>query len=377
MTTAPLRLYLVEDDPLIALDIRESLIDVGYEILGHTDNGTTAIQEILEKKPDLVILDISLKGDLDGVDVALSIGKTESIPVVFLTGCTDEAMLQRAKLTLPYAYLIKPFDLVELRSSIELAFHRHASETENTYHPDEREIEFESIATDADGKKAILDMFDFFRHLSAAEQDILIQQTSVRSLDADTSLFDEGEKTGGGFIVLSGKIRLMKSSSTGKELVVALLGSGDITGLLFALQEIAGSASARTQVASKMLWIPQHILSSLLEKSAPFSKAILHELSGRLALAFELASSLAHSRVEDRIVHTLVSLAPKIGQGKEKTADGVRLFLTRKDLADLTGTTPETAIRVTKNLEREGYLDLTKPGIIKITNFSGLHTMAA
>jgi CRP/FNR family transcriptional regulator len=91
----------------------------------------------------------------------------------------------------------------------------------------------------------------------------------------------------------------------------------------------------------------------------------------RLRRTNDLALGLAHSRVESRIVAALLALAPRFGR-PSTSEDQTRIFLTRKELADLTGTTPETAIRVTKNLEREGLLDLTKPGVIKILSLKQL-----
>jgi PAS domain S-box-containing protein len=120
------RIFIVEDEVIVASDIAETLRSLGYSIAGTAKYGETAIQNIAETNPDLILMDIHLAGKMDGVQTAGEIHKTSSIPVIYLTAYADKALLDRAKLTEPYGYLIKPYDERELQSVIEMARYKYA-----------------------------------------------------------------------------------------------------------------------------------------------------------------------------------------------------------------------------------------------------------
>lgn len=373
-------IYVVEDDPLISLDIKQALTDFGYEVVGTSDTAEEAIKNIPSVKPDFVLMDIGLKGKMDGIEAASNLSGTFPVPVVFLTGLTDEATLQRAKLTLPYGYLIKPFDPSELRSAIELALYRKTHDVGSSLQDqnvEELEKQFEIGEGDADRKLEVLLQLEIFKGVPRADLEQFARATSMRSFDGGEFILTEEEEAKAGFIVLSGKISITKSAVTGKELIVSLLGSGDTYGLFYLLKDFAGCCSARTQVASRVLWVPENAFALLQQRVPQVARSLNDMLARRLVRSYELASSLAHSRVEDRIVTAILTLLPELGRGGtgDKNSGHGRIFMTRKELADLTGTTPETAIRITKNLEREGILDLTRPGIIKIVDLKGLQQM--
>ena len=116
------RIYIVEDDPIIAATIETALHKQGYKIIGDSENYATALQQIRELKPDLILLDIQLEGDQDGVDLAVELDK-EDIPYLYLTSQTDPETISRVKKTKPLGYIVKPFTENGLRSNIELAWH--------------------------------------------------------------------------------------------------------------------------------------------------------------------------------------------------------------------------------------------------------------
>lgn len=372
------KIYIVEDDPLICLDIRQALTDFGYQVVGTAESGEDAVRGVIEHKPDFVLMDINLKGPVDGIEAASRLGAEYPVPVVFLTGLTDEATLQRAKLTLPYGYLIKPFDPSELRSAIELALYRKTQDSGpngKDQHFDESDHQFEVGEGDPERKLEVLLQLDLFKGVPRADLEGFARATSIRSFDGGEFILTEEEEAKAGFIVLSGKISITKSAVTGKELIVSLLGGGDTYGLFYLLKDFTGCCSARTQVASRVLWVPEAAFNTLQHRVPQVTRALCDQLARRLVRSYELASSLAHSRVEDRIVTAILTLLPELGRGGDKANGPGRIFMTRKELADLTGTTPETAIRITKNLEREGILDLSRPGIIKIVDLPSLEQM--
>lgn len=118
------KILVVEDEIIVAKDIQATLIRLGYDVPATASSAQSAFNKLEEIKPDLVFLDIKLKGDLDGINIAEHIKKTYSIPVIFLTSFIDKATLDRAKLTEPYGYLVKPFNEKDLQSTIEMALYK-------------------------------------------------------------------------------------------------------------------------------------------------------------------------------------------------------------------------------------------------------------
>ena len=124
----PIRILVVEDETIVALDLQNSLKFLGYDVVGLAASGSEAITKAGKTQPDLVVMDIMLRGDMDGVQAAETIHKLLGVPVIFLTACADESTLQRAKVTEPFGYMIKPFDERELHSHIEIALYKHRME---------------------------------------------------------------------------------------------------------------------------------------------------------------------------------------------------------------------------------------------------------
>ncbi len=122
------RILVVEDESIVANDIRTRLASLGYEVSGTAATGEEAIQKAHELRPDLVLMDLMLKGDLDGVDASWEILKFLNVPVVYLTAYADSNSLARAKITRPFGYILKPYQTRELNVTIEMALFRHRME---------------------------------------------------------------------------------------------------------------------------------------------------------------------------------------------------------------------------------------------------------
>lgn len=131
----PLKLLVVEDDMIIAATIALQLSKLGYEVSGIVPRGEEAILHAEINRPDLILLDISLKGTLDGIDTAHAIHQRWNIPIIYVTANTDESTFARAKRTHPYAYIAKPIRAIELQRAIELAISRLADEHHTTADP--------------------------------------------------------------------------------------------------------------------------------------------------------------------------------------------------------------------------------------------------
>lgn len=121
-------ILIVEDNNIVMLELRSRLEETGYNVVGYAPSGFEAVKKAEEFHPDLIMMDIRLKGEMDGIDAAARIKNELDIPVIYLTAHTDDDTLQRAKFTEPYGYVIKPFEERELFSTIEMALYKHGME---------------------------------------------------------------------------------------------------------------------------------------------------------------------------------------------------------------------------------------------------------
>jgi PAS domain S-box-containing protein len=126
---ADVKILLVEDESIESLDIKRTLEYFGYEVPYVASSGEEAVEKALAIMPDLILMDIVLKGDTDGIEAVSKI-KDLNIPVIYLTAHSEESTIERAKLTEPYGYIIKPYDRTELKYAIELAIYKNKMKTE-------------------------------------------------------------------------------------------------------------------------------------------------------------------------------------------------------------------------------------------------------
>ena len=133
---ALIKILVVEDEMIIGAKISMQLTSLGYEVTGILPRGEEAIIHVEENRPDIVLLDINLKGKFNGIETALQIQKLADIPIIYLTANSDEATFNRAKASRPYAFISKPYKQLDLQRAIELTICRMA-ENETGPHADE------------------------------------------------------------------------------------------------------------------------------------------------------------------------------------------------------------------------------------------------
>jgi PAS domain S-box-containing protein len=155
-----LKIVIVEDDPILCDLLKIRLAKLGYSVTGMFATGEDAIREISEHTPDLVIMDVTLVGKMDGIETAQQIQKQCPIPVVYLTGSTDQQTFERAKVTEDSEYIIKPFSDSDLHIGIEMAYHKFGlhNKTKNKQKFLENIIKFSGIGiitTDREGTVVI------------------------------------------------------------------------------------------------------------------------------------------------------------------------------------------------------------------------------
>ena len=124
------KILIVEDEAIVAKDISVCLEKIGYEVMGSFSKGEKALEFLESNKPDLVLMDIMLAGEISGIETSTKIKEDYDIPVVFLTAYADEKTIAKAKVTEPYGYVIKPFKEIDLRTSIEMALYKYKKEKE-------------------------------------------------------------------------------------------------------------------------------------------------------------------------------------------------------------------------------------------------------
>ncbi len=126
--TTKTKILVVEDESIVARDIRNMLLGLGYEVVGVVPSGEEAVALAEESEPSLALVDVMLQGEMTGVEAADFIYSGFNIPVVYLTAYADESTLQRAKLTEPFGYLLKPFEERELQTTVEIALYKFKME---------------------------------------------------------------------------------------------------------------------------------------------------------------------------------------------------------------------------------------------------------
>lgn len=123
-----IKILIVEDELIIAKDIEVTLLNLGYLVSGIVTSGEDSVSHVETYKPDIVIMDIMLQGEIDGIEAAEKIHNQFSTPVIFLTAYSNEKTLDRAKTAKPYGYILKPFQETDLYTSIEIAIYKHGIE---------------------------------------------------------------------------------------------------------------------------------------------------------------------------------------------------------------------------------------------------------
>ena len=149
-----IKILIVEDESIIAMELEERLTQLGYEVTGIAADSKTALQKVETQHPDIVMMDIHIQGPRDGIETAGEIRERFSIPVIYLTAHAEPATLQRAKATEPYGYLVKPFRAQELQAAIEMALYKRSMEQRLR----ESEAQFKRLAENIPGVIYVLDL---------------------------------------------------------------------------------------------------------------------------------------------------------------------------------------------------------------------------
>lgn len=213
------------------------------------------------------------------------------------------------------------------------------------------------------------ELLQFCRHvcpfdaLPEAAYKALIASSRRKSFAAKEYIFFEGAEGDAGYLVLRGRVALVKASPSGREIIMELHPAGQLFGVIVLINNRPYPLSARAQCESEVLAIPRPAIAAAADAHPSMLQAFLQIISQRLHSAHNVARSLAHDKVEVRIASAILAL---LGQGQTD------IEISRQELADLTGTTIETASRLCKLWERDEIVELPQQGLVRVRNLLAL-----
>jgi PAS domain S-box-containing protein len=277
---------IVEDDRVVARDIRTQVSRMGHSVIGVTGSGEEAVTLAAAEQPDLVLMDIRLEGEMDGIEAAQRIRSKNRIPVVFLTAYGNEEIMRRASLTEPFGYLLKPFDEPQMRTVIQLALYKREAESrvrlgEKRYAATLASIADGVISTDGEGR------IDFIN--PAAEK--------LTGWPSDEAV---GRKLGDVFVVVDEETRLPlespatrvltfgNSEPTGNRSVLVARGGSELL-----IEERCSPVENEGAIAGTVLVFTDHTQKRAVAEALERAQNDLAHVA-RLTLMGELAAAIAH-----------------------------------------------------------------------------------
>ena len=195
----------------------------------------------------------------------------------------------------------------------------------------------------------------------------IARSSTLKKFSAKETIFFEGSSGESGYLVYSGRVAMVKSSGCGREMIVELLPAGEAFGIIVFIHDRPYPLTARAQNNCEILLIPKSIITKIAQNNPEISNSILKIVSSRLASSHNVSRSIAHDRVEVRIAATLCAIISRLSTGTDDPID-----IGRQEIADIVGTTIETASRVCKQLEKDKILDLTTVGKVGIRDLAAL-----
>lgn len=221
----------------------------------------------------------------------------------------------------------------------------------------------------------LLRRIPFFRRLSPALRERIAAIARIKAYDRDRLIFAEGDPSDAFMVIVSGRVKVFKSTPAGKEIILEIFGGGDPLGAVAVYEGAPFFASALTLEPVEILRIEQPAFFALLEQDPALVRGLLSGLTIRLAELTRRLAELTGARVETRFARLFLKLCDQIGRA-ERGGTFVPMPLTRQELADLTGTTIETAIRIMSRWQKEDVVSTEKDGFV-VVNRAALDEAAA
>jgi CRP-like cAMP-binding protein len=221
---------------------------------------------------------------------------------------------------------------------------------------------------------AALAQIPLFRRVSPEDRERLVTVSHVRSYDRGQKVFDEGDPSDHFFVVISGRVKVFKQRPDGSDVILEIFGPGGPLGAVAAYESRPYPASAEALESTSCLLIPRQAFFALLEAHPSLVRGLLGSLSLRLVELTTRLAELTGGRVETRFARLFLKLADELGR-PDRGGVFIPLLLSRQELADLTGTTIETSIRIMSRWGKEDVLRTEKDGFVLLSR-PALHELS-
>jgi len=329
------RILIIEDND----DIRESTAEIlelaNYEIY-QADNGKTGVELANKHLPDLILCDIMMP-ELDGYGVLYLLNKnpqTAATPFIFLTAKAERMDMRKGMEMGADDYLVKPFDDVELLSAIESRLNK--KEKQELFYSKSIDKLTNLVAGNAGIK----------------ELDKLMLDRKVRSIKKKQIIYYEGDMVSGIYLVLSGKVKTIKLTEDGRELLTGMYGADEYFGIPALLLNEPYAETAEALEDTTVCQLPKEMLEELLNRYPDVARQFIHILSNNLLEKEEQLLQLAYHSVRKRMAEVLMRLC------KQEKQDGqIILRISRDNLAAMAGMATETVSRILSDFKDESIIE--------------------
>lgn len=348
------KILLIEDNPDVRENTAEILELADYEVTT-AENGKAGIEKARELKPDLIVCDIMMP-ELDGYGVLYSLSKnpeTAVIPFIFLSAKADKTDIRRGMTLGADDYITKPFDDMDLLQAVESRLKKN----------DLLQKEYDRSK---DGYDAFVKEVKGFEDLQKLGEDSTVRRYKKRDM-----VFEEGQSPRYLYLVQSGKVKAYRGNEDGKEYILNIFKEGDYFGYQPLLEEKQYAESVEALEDSELVLIPKDDFLSLVHSNRQVALRFIKLLANNLSETEEKLLHMAYNSVRKRVSQALIFLKNKLQPGEiEKPA----FAFSREDLANIAGTSTESAIRALSDFKDEGLVDL-KGSHITLLNVAKLQKM--
>jgi CRP-like cAMP-binding protein/CheY-like chemotaxis protein len=330
-----IKILVIEDNDDIRESIAEILVLAGYDVFEAAD-GKAGVELANTNLPDLILCDIMMP-ELDGYGVLYLLNKnpqTTATPFIFLTAKAERMDMRKGMEMGADDYLVKPFDDVELLNAIESRLNKR-----------EKQELFYS--------KSIAQLSNLAAgNAGIRELDKMIQERKVRSIRKKQIIYYEGDTVSGIYLVLSGKVKTIKLSEDGRELLTGMYGPDEYFGIPALLLNEPYTETAEALEDSTVCQLPKEMLEELLNRYPDVARQFIHILSNNLLDKEEQLLQLAYHSVRKRMAEVLIRLCKL-----EKQEGQISLRISRDNLAAMAGMATETVSRILSDFKDEGLIE--------------------
>jgi CRP-like cAMP-binding protein/AmiR/NasT family two-component response regulator len=337
------KILLIEDNAEMRENTAEILELANYKVVT-APNGKEGVRLAQTEHPDLIISDIMMP-ELDGYGVLHMLSKdaaTASIPFIFLTAKAEKSDYRKGMGLGADDYLTKPFDDMELLHAVETRLKK----------AERLKAEF---SKDISGLNAFLSEAKSLEIINHVADNYKIKEFKKKEV-----IYTEGANPMGVYFLNKGKVKILKSSELGKELITDLINEGDFFGYVSLLEGELYTDSAQAMEDSEICMIPRDDFFSLLFSNREVAGKFIKMLSNELAEKEERLVKLAYHSVRKRVAEALITIRDRY---KKDSDAKFSMSISREDLANIVGTAPETVIRTLSDFKDEKLIDIKASNI--------------